>query len=545
MRLWTLLLVLLFASLPAVAQPFGPFGPSGGGGISSGGTNIGFPLAVQAGTSNPLVWHNVAQGNVKLHIACSGLQVATNNSNLILQVGEGGSIITTANYVWSNNWMTVGASPTSGSIGGNNVTGINLNSDNATTGGLSNVINYTFQVDVDIPITPIGTYSWIKYNGSGVDSTGTSFTITGATGLYFGDSNQITDLSITPSSNWVGSGSCQLLQLVAFVSSPGPSYGTNKYILGNDLAGDIDNAAQLKLTNILHLNGTLSLQGIIACDSSPYSASAIKAFENFYNLGSIPIYAYQGNDLPTTDVYAQLITNKFNPGDSRANYQSETVGYRTLLHAASVGGYKVVINESGPLKCLDNLINSTADGIDPRNGVALMQATVAAVHFSTVGYYPSNAAFSCNPAFNIDPTAAGLAAAIDLIPKLQSAGITVVDVGLEQTTAQCSAGNAILTNPIQATGPPTVTSSATNPYLDAFNDASSQLINGKRPAWGELSTLLMGGVSGATFSYNTGTFAIDSSGNNIWTTGGTTWYHAQSTAGEGVVTAALSALEWP
>lgn len=177
-------------------------------------------------------------------------------------------------------------------------------------------------------------------------------------------------------------------------AQPFPSAGANGIdlrpyiILDNDGGGDIDDMSDRRMMNSLVLQNKIHPLADIECDSDPYGVSSNKAAQNFMGV-SYPLYSYQGNDLQyVIGGYTQGVTSTFNPGDSRSNYSSSLVGYRTAL--ASAPNNSVILLLGGPSKCLDDLLNSAAntggDGLP--SGLNLILTKVKYVMW-TAGTWPT------------------------------------------------------------------------------------------------------------------------------------------------------------
>jgi hypothetical protein len=316
-------------------------------------------------------------------------------------------------------------------------------------------------------------------------------------------------------------------------------FGANEtptVILDDDM-NDIDDLADVLLANQLHLSGKIALAGIITCDSISTSVSGVKALENYFGLGStVPLYAYQNNDLATTGGWQSTITSSFNAGDSWSNYSTDIVGYRTLLHNAT-GPVNIVVG--GPLKCLDDLLNSPADGIDSRTGLQLIETKVAAV-IMAAGYYPSNAAISCGAPYNLTLNSVFVAAAQDIAANWPSS-VPLMDYGIEQATPLCDTG----ATQNLATGPPSVVTSATDPYYAAYYLESGSLTSGKRPAWTQSALYMLGYGSAPYFRPGGigGTQTV-TSGSDAWTQPAGPWSFLQTVGSFPTLNTTLNTIEW-
>ncbi len=167
---------------------------------------VGSSQSTPVGASTPVQWNNLGVYS-HVHLSCSNLQVATNGAYIFVRVGEGGVFQTGNEYVYSNNWMIIGASPTAGQTGANNTGALNMTNDGVN--GMSNISTIQGSVELDMPINPAGAYSRINWHSMYTDTSNNTAVSMGG-GLMFNDTNTLTDLEILPSTgNWAG-GKCLL-----------------------------------------------------------------------------------------------------------------------------------------------------------------------------------------------------------------------------------------------------------------------------------------------------------------------------------------------
>lgn len=157
--------------------------------------------------------------------------------------------------------------------------------------------------------------------------------------------------------------------------TPASTYINNSIFLETDLCSDIDDAAAVSILISSVQAGQCKLVGVNANSSSDYSAPCLQAILNQYNLGQIPVGAYQGNDMPSVSSYIQqTAANYGQSGKTRANFISGVTNLRTVL--ANQPNNSVTILSIGFLTNLQALLQSSGDSISPLTGLQLVAAKV-------------------------------------------------------------------------------------------------------------------------------------------------------------------------
>lgn len=135
----------------------------------------------------------------------------------------------------------------------------------------------------------------------------------------------------------------------------------------------------------------LSACNLLAATTSssvPYSVSCLHAMLGFSGYNNTLLGAYQGSGRETADNYAQLVTNRFRPGDSRVNYPTALSVARRTLAAASNNSITYVC--AGNLGNLQDLLLSPSDQYSLLNGKDLVASKVARLCL-IAGNYPTGA----------------------------------------------------------------------------------------------------------------------------------------------------------
>lgn len=134
--------------------------------------------------------------------------------------------------------------------------------------------------------------------------------------------------------------------------------------------------------------GKCNLLAATVSNSVPTSASCLRAMLNFSGYPNIPIGAYKGSDRETADNYCALVTARFRPGDSRANYRSALVVARQALAGAADNSVTYIC--AGNLGNLYDLLLSAPDDYCSLSGYDLVALKVARLVLMG-GNYPTGA----------------------------------------------------------------------------------------------------------------------------------------------------------
>lgn len=161
-------------------------------------------------------------------------------------------------------------------------------------------------------------------------------------------------------------------------------------IIDTDVSADVDDMGALAVANRLMQLGECS---ILCMGSSAWhsrSVQAISVVNDFYGHASIPIGSQNagvnGIDTTTDDGYATYIADTFIPSQFSYSAIPTNQLYRQQLIAQADNS--VVFITIGPLKNIQDLLNSPADGFSSLTGEQLFNQKVLRMHVMG-GQYPS------------------------------------------------------------------------------------------------------------------------------------------------------------
>ena len=147
-----------------------------------------------------------------------------------------------------------------------------------------------------------------------------------------------------------------------------------KIIFDTDIGGDADDLGALVMLHNFMQRGECELLAVMCWSTEKYSVPAIDAVNRFYNHPDIPIGVRKEGVHVNHWNYGKSIADKF---DYELTYESahETTDlYRKIL-SQSVDS-SIVLVTVGPLKNLQNLINSSQDKWSPLTGKELLHKKV-------------------------------------------------------------------------------------------------------------------------------------------------------------------------
>lgn len=274
-------------------------------------------------------------------------------------------------------------------------------------------------------------------------------------------------------------------------------------IVSTDLAADCDDAADIACAAKLAAGGECNLLAVVTDSANVYSAPTAKSILEYYGQPSVPVYAWTGSNpsgAPSTSNYASQVTTRFKPGQTRADYTDSKTGLRTALHNAA--DYSVVICMTGFATAIYDLLTSAADGIDSRNGVALVTAKVKRL-VVVAGIFPTGTEWNCVN----DPS--------NYSNLLASWPTDIVYAGIELIG---TTNPYTIVSSFPATADPLV-----NPAKYAFDlypAVDNTPPDGQRAAWGQMGVLyaVRGLASRFEWAGISGTNTVNSwTGTNSWT----------------------------
>lgn len=283
----------------------------------------------------------------------------------------------------------------------------------------------------------------------------------------------------------------------------GPTEPVNIIALG-DFAIDVDDCADLTCLCGYASHGQANILAVITDSANVYSAPTAKAILVANGKSSVPVGAWMGSNpsgVPSGSVYTQDISTRFRSSETRSSYTDSTTILRTALHAAADAS--VVMVENGYATALTDLLASSADGIDSRDGNDLIVAKVIRLVIGS-GIWSSNSFYSQSPEFNLASDASNYHTIVTTWPTEKVwAGIELTGFG----------------NPFDLVStPPSGADPLVSPLQYAFNlfaPTDNSPPNGKRAAYGQVATVaaVRGESSLGTnlFASVRGTAAIDAS----------------------------------
>lgn len=289
--------------------------------------------------------------------------------------------------------------------------------------------------------------------------------------------------------------------LVACVVGVVPAQEVPALIIDTDTLTDCDDAGALAVAHALADAGELRILGFVlnGQDTHGKHAVVVSAINRFYGRGDLPIGVDKrpaGTTPRKASSYSRAIFDEF-PHDGLTDEQrpNALTVYRQLLAAAP--DHSVTIASIGFLSNLDTLLKSPGDGIDPRDGMALIKAKVRLLSLMG-GKYPNGKEYN----FSFGGTAETARYVIDHWP---DAEVPMVFGGYEL-------GAAVITGKVYV-------DATQSPMRRCYEIAYESLKKG-RPSWDQLTILHAArgrSVGGVTYwTEVTGANVIAADGTNTW-----------------------------
>jgi len=151
-------------------------------------------------------------------------------------------------------------------------------------------------------------------------------------------------------------------------------YSQTRIILDTDFGGDADDLGALAMLNNFIDKGECNLLGIMCWSTEKYAVSAIDAVNRYYNHPNIPISVRKDQTILTDWNYSKSIADCFSHQLNLENVPDATVLYRKIL--AESPDKSIVIVTIGPLKNIENLLNSKSDSLSNLCGKDLIEKKV-------------------------------------------------------------------------------------------------------------------------------------------------------------------------
>ncbi len=164
-------------------------------------------------------------------------------------------------------------------------------------------------------------------------------------------------------------------------------------IFDTDLGPDSDDAGALALLHTLQSQNEAELLAVMCGTKSPWCAPSADVINTYYGRPDVPIGTLKGPGPAGTssewsgETFNGYLTGRFENDLRHGEYAEDAVAlYRRILAAAADAS--VAVAATGPLTNLQDLLESTPDEIDARNGVELVADKVRILSVMG-GRYPS------------------------------------------------------------------------------------------------------------------------------------------------------------
>ena len=159
-----------------------------------------------------------------------------------------------------------------------------------------------------------------------------------------------------------------------------------KIIFDTDFGGDADDLGALAMLHTFIDKGECDLLAIMCWSTENYAVSAMDAVNRFYKHPNIPMGSRKDSIQFVEWNYSKPIADKFPYKLTHKDVPDATVLYRQLL--AKSADKEITILTVGPLKNIENLINSKPDSISELTGKELIEQKVKELVIMG-GKYPS------------------------------------------------------------------------------------------------------------------------------------------------------------
>lgn len=147
-----------------------------------------------------------------------------------------------------------------------------------------------------------------------------------------------------------------------------------KIIFDTDLGGDADDLGALVMLNNFLDKGEIELLGVMSWSTEEYVVAAIDAVNRFYGHEDIPVGVRHKDSYHEEWNYCRTLADKFPHKLTNAGVPLAVPLYRKILSGQN--DQEVVIVTVGPLKNIQDLIQSGPDDHSPLTGKALIEKKV-------------------------------------------------------------------------------------------------------------------------------------------------------------------------
>ena len=162
--------------------------------------------------------------------------------------------------------------------------------------------------------------------------------------------------------------------LILFLGATVSAQNSPKIILDTDFGGDVDDLGALAMIHHFVDKNECELLGVVSWTLEQYSVNAIDAVNNYYGHSDVPVGVRQGDSHYCDWCYNKVISDIFPHQKTKESAWEAINLYRKLL--AEAEDNSVTIVTIGPLKNLENLLNSDRDEYSNMKGRQLVQQKV-------------------------------------------------------------------------------------------------------------------------------------------------------------------------
>jgi len=152
------------------------------------------------------------------------------------------------------------------------------------------------------------------------------------------------------------------------------SFSQTRIIFDTDFGGDADDLGALAMLNNFMSRGECELLAIACWSTEQNAVKAIKATNRFYKHPDIPVGVRKEGTYYDSLSYSKPLADKFYHEPNNENFTDAIILYRKILSESEDKGITIVA--VGPLKNLQNLIQSKSDSISELSGKELINKKV-------------------------------------------------------------------------------------------------------------------------------------------------------------------------
>lgn len=153
------------------------------------------------------------------------------------------------------------------------------------------------------------------------------------------------------------------------------SFAQPNIIFDTDIGADADDLAALTMLNNLHNNNECNLLAVISWSIEEYAIPAIDAVNTYYGNADIPVATRKHKDVGITKWnYNHKVSQAFEYNSTCHTVPDAVTLYRKIL--ANEPDTSVTIVAVGPLKNIEDLLNTKPDTISSLNGFELVHKKV-------------------------------------------------------------------------------------------------------------------------------------------------------------------------